>query len=374
MVKSATEISSENVLSFRFKRNYLAKRAPKSKFIEVLRQLGGLQSQVQASAYAAVWARVEKVTVADIEKAQLKDKTIVKNWSIRGTLHLMPSDFYRLFISIVGESWRSSFEKIAAHHELDVETTKQVIVFLLESLKGGPKTRKEVSEEITKVHGEKMGELIKHSWGVFFHYCANMGHVCFGPNKGTQTTFVLCDQWFRQSKEQTLDDPIKVLTRLYLKAYGPASLFDFGYWSGLKTSKLKQTWDELDTLDVQVQGKTLKILREDYDELVTSKLTGTIRLLPNFDVYLLAHRNKELYLDKLQYKKVYKIAGWVAQTMVEDGKVIGLWGKEQKGKNLTIEIEPFGKLAKTAREKIEKEAISFGDFLGKTAQISFKKP
>ena len=75
-------------------RHGLARRAPASAAMDVISRLCGLHAQVASSAEAMLAARVEDPPAAQdlVDRGEL-----VKTWSMRGTLHLLPAHEYGMW-------------------------------------------------------------------------------------------------------------------------------------------------------------------------------------------------------------------------------------------------------------------------------------
>ena len=59
--------------------------------LAVASRLCGLHAQVMSSAELTLWARVENLDRAAVQRALWQDRTLVKTWAMRGTLHLLPT-------------------------------------------------------------------------------------------------------------------------------------------------------------------------------------------------------------------------------------------------------------------------------------------
>lgn len=69
---------------------------------------------------------------------------------------------------------------------------------------------------------------------------------------------------------------------------------------------------------VDVDGRSLWLLSEDVDEFMKAEtISDVVRLLPNFDSYLLAHRDKDHIVRKDRYKEIYRSAGGCGVCCVE---------------------------------------------------------
>jgi hypothetical protein len=151
---------------------------------------------------------------------------------------------------------------------------------------------------------------------------------------------------------------------------------DFTRWAGLAAGMGKAAAESIreELLEVDVEGKKALILRQDEEPLRNSTLDGpTVRLLPNFDPFLLAHAEKDHLVDAQHYKKVYRNQGWISPVVLLDGKAVGRWSFKRAGERWPLEIEPFEKFPATVKKRIEAEAASLGRFLGAELKINFKK-
>ena len=61
-------------------------------------------------------------------------------------------------------------------------------------------------------------------------------------------------------------------------------------------------------------------------------------------------------LHDRHYKRIYRNQGWISPVILLDGKVIGTWSHERKGKFLEITVEPFEKIPKSLHPLVEAEA------------------
>ncbi len=81
-----------SVLAWRMERQHLAARAPAGALVDVVARICGLHAQVTSSAELTAWARVEALPRDAVACALWKERTLVKTWAQRGTLHLLPAD------------------------------------------------------------------------------------------------------------------------------------------------------------------------------------------------------------------------------------------------------------------------------------------
>ena len=60
--------------------------------VQVVKEVCGIQAQDASAATLAVRPRSAELFFADVEQARVQDRTIIRTWGPRGTLHLLASD------------------------------------------------------------------------------------------------------------------------------------------------------------------------------------------------------------------------------------------------------------------------------------------
>src|SRR5688572_965181 len=83
------------VLAWRMRRQFLGTPDGASgdrPAVEIARRLAGVQAQVASSAELAVAVRGGGPAGGAVPRALWEDRTLVKTWVMRGTLHLLPAD------------------------------------------------------------------------------------------------------------------------------------------------------------------------------------------------------------------------------------------------------------------------------------------
>lgn len=370
-------VAPEQAVAFRLTRHHLHARAPRRQLSIVVRDVVGLQSQVANAAYVSLWARVAGVTPADIDGALYQKRTLIRTWAMRGTVHLIARDDLPLVTVPV---WYDPTQRVfaaasgaaapviptwLARRGLTDERYRILRKAILEALADGPRTRSELHVAIeASLPGARR---FIGSWGGVLRLLAREGLVVFGLPRGQETTFVRRDRWWPNGASPAGRFTSAELMRRYLHGYGPATVADFCYWAGqpvpVAQSALAELGDE--TAMVSVEGMpAMYVLREDLATLRRMRPVSSVRLLPNFDTFLLGHRDKTTLVDPQHYKAIYREAGWISQTILVHGQAAGTWTSRQRGKTLEIRLAPFGRLARPVRTALRAEAESLARFLG----------
>ena len=71
--------------------------------VPLVRRLCGVHAQLGSSAEAAVWLRTGgAVGPVDVRRALVDERTLVKTWALRGTLHLLPAADLPIWAAALG--------------------------------------------------------------------------------------------------------------------------------------------------------------------------------------------------------------------------------------------------------------------------------
>jgi len=141
-------LSKAQVNSWRLSRHHLGRRARKGDIEKVVSDLCGVQAQVLSYAALAVWARVEDITMRDVQDALWKHRSLVKTWCMRGTLHLIPASELPVYVAarkmtmVVKPDWLTP--------EIDVEERKRIVHAIREALDGRVLTRQQLAEAVVE--------------------------------------------------------------------------------------------------------------------------------------------------------------------------------------------------------------------------------
>ncbi len=326
-----------------------AARAPE----EVVAAFGAMQAQDYGSALWAIGLRLPDATEADVEQAVAK-RRIVRTWPMRGTLHFVAAEDVRWMLGLMTPRIIAGARRRWAELELSDAVFDRCRKAIEKMLQGGATL---IREELL-AGLERQG--ISTAGGRAYHILWRLARVlCFGPRAGKQKTFVLLDEWVPASRELSGEAALGELALRYFTSHGPATLADFIWWSGLKSSDAKigvaaaapQLANEI------ADGKTYW-LRGDFAPAEPSP--GF--LLPAFDEYLLGYTDRSAVLDSRHAPKIIPGGNGIFLPMlVRDGRIVGTW-KRTSGKNsVTISAVPFTRVAKASFGAAAKR---YGAFLG----------
>jgi Winged helix DNA-binding domain len=360
-------ITWDQVLAWRTRRQHLAERAPREAALDVVAAIAGLHAQLAASAELTLWARVAGLETGAAERALWEDRTLVKTWAMRGTLHLLPAD--ELPIWVAAQAMLKPRHHTGAwlrYHGLTREQAEAMLAAIPEALDGRQLTRETLAAEVARLTGiaEVEGKL-RGGFGDLLKPAAFHGDLCFAPSDGRSVRFTRPDQWLGPQPAVDTDEAARVVARRYLAAYGPASREAFARWFGSPSPAVAGRWLESlgdEVVTVSVEGDPGWMLAADLDALAAAVPPGTVRLLPGFDQYVVAApRDRDAVLAAAVRARVYRPQGWLSPVVLVDGRMAGVWSHERTGERVVVEVSPFGRLKRRA---VEAEAEALAAFLG----------
>lgn len=365
--------SLRDAQAFRLHSHHLDRRASRNDLVGVVRDTGGIQSQVPSAAELALRARVRGLRQEDIRRALEEERTLVRGWMVRFTVHVIAAEDFLLYARALSARVARTLQWLSRRGRpgQEVET---VVDAIAEALADGPLTRRALADRVGSKLGERVRKLLEHSWGGSVVEASLRGLVCFGPERGNQITFASRSNWLPSVKDYATEEAGDILVRRYLRAFGPATPQDFQRWAGIPMPEVHALWTRMEgqLTPVLLEQRPAWIATEDFRQLRMERVSsGVVRLLPSFDAYLLGHRDKAHLVDPAHYKRVYRKAGWLSPVVLIDGRVAGVWTHKAHGGHWKVAIEGFRRLTRSEREGIAAEAEDLGRFLGGTAEVSY---
>lgn len=368
------DVSWEQVLAWRMRRQYLLDRASAADLVDVIDRMSGLHAQVMSSVELALCARIDGLTRETVQDALWRKRTLVKLWAMRKTLHVFPSANLGLWLAGLG-----TYRDGPAWYGLRDPLMLELADLIGKALHNRMLTRTELADEVGRLSGSTVKrEAMYGSWGGHLKPASFFGRLCFGPSDGQRVRFTHPDTWLPVRPEPAgPDGALATIARRYLSVYGPASPAELGAWWGVgrtAASRMLATLGETATV-VRVEGEPYWMPAEQVGDLAsTTPTAGVVRLLPAFDQWVMCAGRRdgggsrpgpgEPALDPACRTRVYRQQGWVSPVLLVDGRMEGVWKHRRKGRRLEVEIDPFGKLPRSTREAIEPEAERLAAYLG----------
>jgi hypothetical protein len=202
-------------------------------------------------------------------------------------------------------------------------------------------------------------------------------HLCFAPSVGQKVRFTGPDHWLGGWQTVEAVHAEGEVTRRFLAAYGPTTREVYAQWLGISLSRagrlIQSLADEVSPVDVE--GTPAWALTSQLGEIAEATKSGSVRLLPAFDQYVIAASRHALDLLPGPFKdRIYRPQGWLSPVLLVDGRMDGIWRFERKGGRLLVQIEPFLDLRAWVRQRAADEAERLAVFMGRRLDLSWIAP
>jgi len=326
----------------------------------VVRWLGAVQAQDYVNALWGVGMRLEGCTEAAVEAA-LHDKSIVRTWPMRGTLHFVPAEEVRWMLKYLTPRVMKRVASIHRHAGLDAAIFKKSARIFERVLRDGQQlTRSEVYEALEKSKintGNTRGLHI-------LAQLAQEGLVCFGPRRGKQPTITLLDEWLPPTKIPPLEEALAGLARRYFESHGPATVKDFAWWSGLNLTEATRVVESI-RADLVSDVSKDRVMWRSPEKIPAGKgVPKDAFLMSVFDEYGISYKDRsDLGGPKITVPVVNTL-------LVVAGKVAGTWKRVEAKEHVLVEVTPaLQTFSKADQASIRAAAKRYGRFLGKPAKV-----
>ena len=354
------------VHAFRLHRHHLDRRAPKKDLARVVGDIGGAQAQVMSAAEMQIATRVE-CTVNDIRQALWNDRTLVKTWLMRGTLHVARSEDLPIFVGAMGRHWvsqmRPSWLKYLQVSEKEFWAICDEIGAALNST---PMTREELIARVGRSRSDRVKQILRSGWGSMLKPAARNGRLCFGPSRGQAVTFVNPTSWLPAWRDVDPEFAMTEMARRYLRVFGPATKLDFARWWGAWPGVANAAWKGLaaELASVSVEGVRADALVDDVADIKRANITEPVQLLALFDPYLMGYASRDHLVEKAFASRVSRTAGWISAVVLLNGAVAGTWTHTLKNGSMQIIVTPFRRLPARVASDIKQRAGALAESLG----------
>jgi hypothetical protein len=284
--------------------------------------MGAVQAQDYSMSKWALGVRLQSATIRDVEAA-LNKGTVVRTHVMRPTWHLVAAEDLRWMLQLSGARIRASSasrDRMLEITETLYSTSNRLIGKTLEGNRH--LTRQEIAAELAKAGITADASRMTH----FMMRAEVEGIVCSGIDQGNRQTYALIDERIPPAKTLHREEALATLATKYFRSHSPASLQDFVWWSGLSVGDARQAIHLIQPalLTVRFRESTLFLHPSCGKE---RKPLDTVHLLPAFDEYIIAYRDRTSVLAAEHHAKAFSKNGIFHPVVVSNGRIVGTWQK-----------------------------------------------
>ena len=355
------------VTARRMARHALAEPAADLRPDAIAGVLCGAHAQLLGAAELSIGRRITGATRADVRRALWEERTLVKTFGPRGTIHLLPAADLPMWTGAL-----SALPPITRHPDpvrFSPGQAEEVMAAIGDSLADAELTVDELTEAIEARAGSWAVEQTMEAFGAKWPRwrqltgaAAHQGVLCFGPDRGRNVTYTNPRRWLPGFRPADGDAALRALLTRYLYAYGPATPANFAQWLAMPVRRATELFgvlgEELER--VELDGAPAWTLAG--DTATPPEPYRGIRLLPYFDAYVVAGQPRNQLYPGAAAVRALTPAGQAGNypVLLVDGVVGGVWHQRRSGRTIAITVEPLQQLTAPQRRQLDEEASLVG--------------
>jgi len=333
-----------------------------------------LHSTEPATVYLSLLARVDGLTVDDVDRALYLDRSLVKQLAMRRTLFVFPRD-------LLPAAWGSASARVAGTEgrriaqdieragvagdgERWLDEARAAVLGALDEAPDG-RTALELRESIAHID-VKIDVTAGSTWGagrVLTHLGAT-GDLVRGTN--TLHWRLSRPRWTRMEHWVDAVPPpwearegYAELVRRWLATFGPGTVEDVQWWLGGTKGAVRQAFTDLDAVEVGLEEEGPGwVLPDDVDEVARPEPWAA--LLPVLDPTVMGWKQRGFYLGA-HGPALFDRNGNAGTTAWWDGRVVGCWVQDPDG---VVEVRLLEDCSSQARRCLDVEARRLSEWLG----------
>ena len=329
--------------------------------VEAVRALTAVQSQDYGGAKWALGLRSRGVTEAALDRL-FDEGAILRTHVLRPTWHFVVPEDIRWLLKLSGPRITAGLAGRYRELELDGKVVARASAAFVAALEGGRHlTRIELGEVLRKARISPDGQRLPH----LLMRAELDGLIISGPRRGKQHTYTLLEERTPDGRRLDHDEAVAELALRYFKSHGPAQLRDFSWWSGLNLGDARR--------GITVAGKALTTQsidgRDYWFDAGASRArdgSGVAHLLPNFDEYTVAYRDRAAIL---QSDRQLEPMVTLSNVVMVDGRIRGVWRRTQTRTGTQVSVRAWGPFEPPETAAIEGAGRRLGRYLERPVEL-----
>jgi hypothetical protein len=322
--------------------------------------MGAMQAQDFNMVMWAIGARLPGITEEQVKKS-FNSGEMIRTHLMRPTWHMIVPEDVSWLLELTAPRIRSAAKSRLRGLELDDKLIAKSNNLIEKALEGNKHlTREELMDFL-----ENAGIKASNQRSSHLMFCAELdGIVCSGEIRNKAQTYALLRERVPGIKKIDHDEALALLAKKYFTSHCPASIQDFAWWSGLTLGDCRRAIELIKPGFISEKAGEITYWLPDSAANVPRK-EETVHLLPAFDEFIIAYRDRSASLVIEHHKKAVSDNGIFSPIVVINGLVRGVWKRMIKKDTVLIELTLFHPVNKKEMKGIEKAGEKYGEFLGK---------
>jgi hypothetical protein len=310
---------------------------------ELVKWMGCVRAEDPAGARWSIGARIAGST-DDTIGAAFKEGLILRSHILQPAWHFIARDDIHWMLALTAprlKAFNKSLNRCLGLDDIVLKKGKQIIV---RALRQGLLTRRELlaSMKGTKFPADDL------RLRLLLMDAELDGLICSTSKDGRQFAYALLEQRMPTAPRFDRAEAIAELTKRYFRSRGPATVYDFSMWSGLRPAEVHTG------MEMNKQWLACEVANGQeywFDPAVKAPdQLHSLHLLPAFDELAGAYANNGIFKP----------------AVVIDGLASGIWTQVLEKHTVAIEVSTPMKKSRALSAAIRRGAERYSAFLGRT--------
>jgi hypothetical protein len=358
------------------RRHHLAGAARTDDVVAVAGDLVGFHGTDPATVFLSAAARMRQPRVGALERALYDERALVRTLCMRRTMFVVPVELVPVVQAactdaLVAAQRRRTLAMLAQDDVPDPEAfLRDLEGRTLDAIESrGEVTGAELSRTVPGLNrqllvgrGTRWEGTVGVSTRVLFGLSTEQRIVRGRPRGGwtsSQYRWSPMSAWLPAGLPRLGADEARVaLARRWLRAFGPATVADLKWWTGLTLGQVRTALAAIAPEEVDLDGAPGVVLADDVAP--TPSPDPWIALLPSLDPTTMGWQHRAWYLGD-HAGLLFDRSGNAGPTVWCDGRVVGGWAQRKRGEVVVRLLDDVGR---EAGDAIEAEAARLTEWLG----------
>lgn len=330
--------------------------------------MGAMQAQ---DYYMAKWSIGIRLPGSDeklIETA-INHGEIIRTHLLRPTWHLVSADDIYWMLDLTAPRIKAKLKFRHKWLELTQKIVEKSNATIAKALNGG--------NHLTR--DQLVCELIKSKIKVDNLRAAHLmlwaeleGLICNDRTIENKTTYALLSDRVPKPKALSKEEALAKLAKKYFSSHCPATLQDFIWWSGLSVANARLAIEMIKPdFDSEIIGSQTFWVPDSFSFPKSAKPSAY--LLPAYDEFIISYKDRSASIPASVQKHAISNNGIFRPVIVINGQVSGIWNRTIKKDRVLVETTFFKPPGKVAKALLGKAAGTYGRYLNKKPEITYRK-
>jgi hypothetical protein len=330
---------------------------------DVVARLGAVQAQDYPGAKWALACRARGLRDTDVQEAYDAGR-ILRTHVLRPTWHFVSPADIRWLLALTAPRVRAALASYDRKLELDGDVRRRSRAAIGRALRGGKhRTRAELSGALARAGIRATGQRLAH---VMAHAELD-ALVCSGALRGKQFTYALLEERVPPTRAVSREEALALLAARYFAGHGPATVRDFGWWSGLTAADARAAvaLARPALVSAAVDGLTCWMAPAGGTRRTRSP---AVYLLSNYDEYFVAYKDRA-WTTAASQLRLGPAREFPHQLMI-DGHLAGSWRRTIGARAAAVEVRPYRGLGAAELRALRAEAERYARFLERPVTLA----